>query len=68
MWIAREENGSLKLFDEKPIKGLPFYDRSGYEWTVPRGYINHITLNKRLYPEVTFENSPMEVELKLIEK
>ena len=22
----------------------------------------------RLYPEVTFENSPMEVELKLIEK
>lgn len=34
-------------------------------WTVPRGYVNHITLDKRLYPEVTFENSPMEVELTL---
>ena len=63
MYVARDENGSLKLFDEKPQKVLPFYDISGYVWTVPRGYINHITLNKRLYPEVTFENSPMEVEL-----
>lgn len=27
-----------------------------------------IELNTRLFPEVTFENSPMEVELKLIEK
>ena len=68
MWIARDENGSLKLFDKKPLQFLPSYDRSGYVWTVPRGYVNHITLDKRLYPEVTFENSPMEVELKLIEK
>jgi hypothetical protein len=25
-------------------------------------------LNRQLFPEVTFENSPQEVELKLIEK
>ena len=65
LWIARDENGSLKLFDKKPLKVLPSYDRSGYVWTVPRGYVNHITLDKRLNPEVTFENSPMEVELTL---
>lgn len=64
LWLARDENGGLKLFDKKPLKVLPSYDRSGYVWTVPRGYINHITLDKRLYPKVTFENSPMEVELK----
>ena len=27
-----------------------------------------LTIDKELYPEVTYENSPQEVELKLIEK
>ena len=29
---------------------------------------NSYTIDNGLFPEVTFENSPMEVELKLIEK
>ena len=65
MWIARDGDGMLNLFNKKPIKVLPFYDRSRYAWTVPRGYSNSIILDKKLYPEVTFENSPMEVELVL---
>lgn len=65
--IARDEDGRLNLFDVKPQKFVP-HNSSGCVWTVPRGYVNHIMLSPKLYPEVTFENSPMEVELKLIEK
>jgi hypothetical protein len=31
-------------------------------------YGNSISIDNDLFPEVTFENSPMEVELKLIDK
>lgn len=62
MWIAREQDGGLWLFYEKPI-----YDKFLQEWVTERphefGY-----LPTECFPEVTFENSPMEVELKLIEK
>lgn len=62
MYIARDEDGRLTLFDVKPEKVVSQFKR-GYTWVVPRGYANHISLNPRFYPEVTFENSPMEVEL-----
>jgi hypothetical protein len=67
MWIARNEDGRLNLFDVKPQKEACFQGKD-YIWIVPRGYMNQIMLNEKLYPEVTFENSPREVELKLIEK
>ena len=67
MWIARNEDGSLNLFDVKPQKEACFQGKD-YIWIVPRGYMNQIMLNEKLYPEVTYENSPREVELKLIEK
>ena len=67
MWIARNEDGCLNLFDVKPQKETRFQGKD-YIWIVPRGYMNQIMLNEKLYPEVTFENSPREVELKLIEK
>ena len=64
MYIARDEDGRLSLFDVKPEKFIPL-NGQGTVWTVPRGYLNHIMLSRRMFPEVTFENSPMEVELKL---
>ena len=64
MWIARNEDGRLNLFDVKPQKEACFQGKD-YIWIVPRGYMNQIMLNEKLYPEVTFENSPMEVELVL---
>ena len=67
MWIARNEDGRLNLFDVKPQKEACFQGKD-YIWIVPRGYMNQIMLNEKLYPEVTFESSPREVELKLIEK
>jgi hypothetical protein len=65
LWVARNKDYSLFLYTSKPTKqGNRFVgeiDEDGY-------YALSIQLNKGLLPEVTFENSPQEVELKLIEK
>ena len=57
LWIPRNKDGSLALFRYKPWKIR--YDTFD-KW---RG--DFIELDKKLYPSVTFENSPMEVELTL---
>lgn len=61
LWIARNINGKLVLFEEKP------YVVDG-DWGTWRTYGNYMVIDKKMFPEVTFENSPREVELKLIEK
>lgn len=55
--IARSESGRLTLHCERPT----YTAGEGWNkiWAVP---------DSSLFPEVTFENSPQEVELKLIEK
>lgn len=56
MWICRDLDGNLTLHYEKPT----WYDRIE-TWS-------DITLemNPFLFPDVTFEKSPMKIELKLI--
>jgi hypothetical protein len=50
------------LFKKKPES---FYEEGvGQYWVGGYGYF----LPRNEFPEVTFENSPMEVEFKLIEK
>ena len=56
MQIARDKDGTLRLFDTIPVK-----HKEGY-WTSPRGYYD-IELNSSLFPEVTWENSPKKVKL-----
>lgn len=61
MWIARNVDNTLVLFQSKPIlKDELIWDEILNE--------DYMFIPEYLYPEVTFENSPMEVELKLIEK
>ena len=57
LWIARDKDGYSQLFVEKPIK------KNGYFEKVPN--TKTFTISWLLFPEVTFENSPQEVELKL---
>lgn len=62
MWISRDKDKSLRLWRSKPIKNGSFfneYDEQG---------LRFFAIDYRQFPEVTFENSPMKVELKLIEK
>ena len=59
LWLARDKSGYLLLFENTPIrKRNGFYSLEGY----------YYVLLGDLFPEVTWENSPQEVELKLVEK
>jgi hypothetical protein len=55
LWIARSKEGELTLHHKKPMY------RDGYGWTSVCAIFN-----SKEFPEVTFENSPQEVELKLV--
>lgn len=56
LWIARNKSGALVLWFNKPVKqGEGYYSNDGF-----------FVLDSAQFPEVTFENSPQEVELKLI--
>lgn len=59
LWIARDIDGELKLYDRQPIT------MNG--WFSPIRGFESLKLSEELFPEVTFENSPQKVELKLIE-
>ena len=67
LWIARDKDNALWLYNAKPIKNesLGAFVGTGFE----NGYwCEEYSLDEESFPEVTFENSPQEVELKLIEK
>ena len=66
MWIARAINNVLTLHQLEPEKLRMDEESDNYFWA--SDIETQSFLNKNLFPEVTFENSPMEVELKLIEK
>lgn len=59
LWIARDLDGELYLYPSKPRKG-------DYRFVCGYVYEDYINLNGDEFPEVTFENSPVQVELKLI--
>ena len=68
VWIARDKYGLLALYYSKPTR-VTGHDEDdlgvhtfGYFKDDRIGY-----LNKGDFPEVTWENSPQQVELKLIE-
>ena len=71
MWIARSEDNQLCVFKEKPfLLELPelicpiwVYETSLKTCDSWRNIGERIDSNE--FPEVTFENSPMEVELVL---
>ena len=57
VWIARDKDNRLYLYQYKPQKEGDFFESLSYLscWQIPFTE----------FPEVTFENSPMEVELVL---
>lgn len=65
LWIARDKYNSLSICTHKHI-----YDEFLQIWTHPKKYYDdcffHIYIPENLFLEITFENSPQEVELKLV--
>lgn len=58
-WLARNQYGSIYLFTIEPKYNAATDEWNGYDF-------EQIELGFLCFPEVTFENSPHEVELKLV--
>lgn len=56
LWIARDENGILALHESEPYCPYGTWHNSNQKWY----------LDRKSFPEVTFENSPQMVEIKLV--
>lgn len=62
MWIARDTDGTLKGYNERPI-------REGTWWQI-RHYLENeyyqdtIILDRTLFPNLTWEDEPVEVVIK----
>jgi hypothetical protein len=59
LWIARDKDGELYLYPSKPRKG-------DYRFACGYVYEDYINLDGDEFSKVTFENSPQEVEIKLV--
>lgn len=64
LWIARNPDDSLWLHEEKP--SLVFDDELR-RWYYESGSFLEL-YDESLFPKVTFDNSPQQVELKLVEQ
>lgn len=58
IWIARDKNGNLAIFNDKPILD----DNEWYNSDPFTGEYSYI--NKELFPDITFENSPKQLIIK----
>ena len=60
MWVARNPDGKIGLYKGKPRWCIGIFE---YNWNYG-GFVGY--LKPMSFPEVTFENSPQQVEIKLI--
>ena len=58
VWIARDKDGELCLYKSKPWRNGLCFDFDDM----------FMIMDKDMYPEITWENSPKEFELKAVEK
>ena len=61
LWIARDKNNVLHLYNR-----LPSLDYYGTSFDADSD--EYLTLDEDSFPEVTFENSPQQVEFKLFKE
>lgn len=57
-WVARDKDGHLYLYDEKPILNGDYFNAS------TNGHTTHL-FNNTLWVEITFENSPQKIKIEL---
>lgn len=66
-WIARDESGLIAIYKRKPYKKYDVFTKS-WHWRIDNSSGDYMCLLDSYFPEVTFENSPQQVELKLVKK
>ena len=63
LWIARDEDGDLFLYNQKPYILKTRVDPWDCFQAPNKEFL---AIPNELFPEVTFENSPQEIELTLL--
>ena len=63
LWLARDKSGELWVYDNKPQRYDNYYRNKDED-------IRFLAepIYESLYPEVTFENSPVELVPKMVDK
>lgn len=59
VWVARDDDGSLWIYTTKPVKGGGMFSCSATG--------DMFQIDDSVYPEITFENSPVKVKLLFID-
>jgi hypothetical protein len=59
VWVARDDDGSLWIYTTKPVKGGGMFSCSASG--------DMFQIDDSVYPEITFENSPIRVKLLFID-
>lgn len=67
LWIARDESGLIAVYKRKPCKKYDTFTRKEH-WCIANSCGDYMCLPDACFPEVTFENSPKRVEIKLMEE
>lgn len=69
LWVARDKDNRLFIYNNKPVwhKEYESFDVDLNNHNSNIFYFeNVIEVNAELFPELTWENSPQQIELKLI--
>jgi hypothetical protein len=68
IWIARDEgSNACKIFPKEPYKVYDSFLKK-YHWKLSGMIGGYMYLPPNEFQEVSFENSPVEMEIKKIEK
>ena len=63
-WLARDKDGELNLFTQKPYYNESPSFAPGWDimMTDENDWIDSMMIESSLFPEITFENSPIEIK------
>ena len=61
MWIARDKSGNLKFLPSRPRRMKT--DLPKAEWWACEGVCNYVLIDFALFPDLKWEDEPVEVEL-----
>lgn len=65
LWIARSESGLIAIYKRKPYKKYDCFTKT-MDWRIDNSTGDYMCLPDLSFPEITFENSPQEVEIKFV--
>lgn len=64
MWIARDKDGQLTLFSNKPHRCKEVgWNNESWDVVSMDEFTDTMILNSNMFPDLTWEDEPIEVEL-----